>query len=103
MSKIPAGFCFRSNKLVDGGIDDILFAREHVPHWIYGVSLRFQNTCCVGADVKPKLILSVSGKLSEGKSGRKRREKICDLQHKLKNNPVGLSMVNRIMSWLGLL
>lgn len=93
MSKNPAGFCFRSNKLVDGGIDDILFACEHVPHWIYGVSLCFQNTCCAGADVKPKLILSVSGKLSEGKSGRK----ICDVLHRVKNDHVGLLMMNSIV------
>lgn len=79
MSKIPAGFCFRSNKLVDGGIDDILFACEHVPHWIYGVSLRFQNTCCAGADVKPKLILSVSGNVVRGKvrAEKEREEKLA--------------------------
>lgn len=80
MSKIPAGFCFQSNKLVDGGIDDILFACEHVAHWIYGVSLCFQNTCCAGADVKPKLILSVSGKVSKGKVwGQKKERKISDV------------------------
>lgn len=104
MSKIPAGFCFRSNKLVDGGIDDILFACEHVPHWIYGVSLRFQNTCCARADVKPKLILSVSGNVVRGKVRveKKKGKKISDVLYKVKNTPVGLSLMNSIMSWLGL-
>ena len=51
-------FLFLIENLVDGWIDDILFACEHVLHWIYGVSLCFQNTCCAGADVKSKLILS---------------------------------------------
>lgn len=40
-----------------GRIDDILFACEHVLHWIYGVCLCFQITCC-GCQIKVDTLVS---------------------------------------------
>lgn len=42
-----------------GRIDDILFACEHVLHWIYGVCLCFQITCC-GCQIKVDTLLSLA-------------------------------------------